>query len=122
MHENWQQALNILKDYQIWTDWVSGYAGSATTPNTAALGIKLWSNCNRFGSRSAVKTVVPVRFAPGRLRLATRPNLTGSAPIEKTIGMVAVAALALTAAVPPAATIIATRRRTRSAASAGNRS
>ena len=31
---------------------------------------------------------------PGRLKLATRPSLTGSAAVVKTIGMVAVAALA----------------------------
>jgi hypothetical protein len=31
---------------------------------------------------------LPVRFAPGRLRLATRPNATGSVPTTKTIGRV----------------------------------
>jgi hypothetical protein len=40
----------------------------------------------------------PVTFAPGRLRLATRPNATGSAPVAKTIGMVVVAAFAASAA------------------------
>ena len=40
---------------------------------------------------------------PGRLRLATRPSLTGSPPIVKTIGMVAVAALAASAAAGAAA-------------------
>src|SRR6516164_6820374 len=119
MHENWQQALNILKDYQIWTDWVSGNAGSARTPNAAALGINSCSNCNCFGDSSLTKVALPVTFAPGRLRLATRPNATGSVPAIKTIGMVVVAAFAASAAVVPAATITATRRRTRSAASAG---
>ena len=38
-------------------------------------------------------------FPPGLLRLATRPNLTGSPPVLKTIGTVEVAALAATAAV-----------------------
>jgi hypothetical protein len=38
-----------------------------------------------------------VTFPPGLLRLATRPNLTGSPPVLKTIGIVAVAALAATA-------------------------
>ena len=38
---------------------------------------------------------------PGRFRLATRPSLTGSPPIEKTIGIVAVAALAAIAAYGP---------------------
>ena len=38
---------------------------------------------------------------PGRLRLATRPNLTGSVPAVKTIGIVVVAALAANAAGSP---------------------
>jgi hypothetical protein len=33
-----------------------------------------------------------VAFPPGRLRLATRPNAIGSLAVEKTIGMVPVAA------------------------------
>jgi hypothetical protein len=32
----------------------------------------------------------PVRLPPGRLRLATRPNSTGSRPTKKTIGIVEV--------------------------------
>jgi len=32
----------------------------------------------------------PVRLPPGRARLATRPSATGSAPTEKTIGIVEV--------------------------------
>ena len=35
---------------------------------------------------------------PGRLRLATRPSLTGSSPVVKTMGIVVVAALAAGAA------------------------
>jgi hypothetical protein len=35
-----------------------------------------------------------VTLPPGRLRLATRPSLTGSPPLAKTIGIVVVAALA----------------------------
>ena len=31
-------------------------------------------------------SLIPVALPPGRLRLATRPIFTGSAPIEKTIG------------------------------------
>jgi hypothetical protein len=38
--------------------------------------------------------VTPVTLPPGRLKLATRPSLTGSPPLAKTIGIVAVAALA----------------------------
>jgi hypothetical protein len=58
---------------------------------------------------------------PGRLRLATRPSLTGSLPIANRIGTVVVAALAASAeGVLP--TIAATGRRINSATSAGNRS
>jgi FlaG/FlaF family flagellin (archaellin) len=39
-----------------------------------------------------------VALPPGRLRLATRPIATGSPPMAKTIGMVAVAALAASVA------------------------
>ena len=42
--------------------------------------------------------VTPVTLPPGRLRLATRPSLTGSATVSKTIGMVVVAAFAASAA------------------------
>jgi putative ABC transport system substrate-binding protein len=38
--------------------------------------------------------LTPVALPPGRARLATRPSLTGSSPTPKTIGIVAVAALA----------------------------
>ena len=103
-------------------DGVAGNAGSARTPNRAALGINSRSNCNFFGANSAVKLALPVAFAPGRLRLTTRPNATGSPPVVKTIGMVVVAAFAASAAGVLAATSTATRRRTRSAASAGSRS
>jgi hypothetical protein len=37
---------------------------------------------------------MPVRLPSGRLRLVTRPDLTGSVPTRKTIGTVVVAAFA----------------------------
>ena len=37
---------------------------------------------------------MPVALPPGRAKLATIPSLTGSSPTPKTIGIVAVAALA----------------------------
>ena len=40
---------------------------------------------------SAVMKLDPVTLPPGRLRLATRPTLTGSPPVAKTIGIVVVA-------------------------------
>jgi len=58
---------------------------------------------------------------PETIRLLTRPCWTGSSPIESTIGTVEDAPFAARAATaPPAATMTATRRRTRSSASAGN--
>src|ERR1700736_6625785 len=55
----------------------------------------------------------PVTLPPGRLRLATRPSLTGSAPVMKRIGIVDVAALAAsTDGSPPVAAITDTCRRT----------
>ena len=69
-----------------------------------------------------LKKLTPVTLPPGRARLATSPSPTGSAT-PKTIGIVAVAAFAATRRnVTRVATITATRRRTRSAASAGSRS
>jgi hypothetical protein len=47
--------------------------------------------------------VLPVRFAPGRLRLATNPDATGSRPVLKTMGIVVVAAFAASAAAAPEA-------------------
>ena len=61
-------------------------------------------------------------FPPGRLRLATRPIGTGSAPTLNRIGMVIVAALAARVGRRPAPMITAMRSWTSSAASAGSRS
>jgi hypothetical protein len=58
---------------------------------------------------------------PGRAKLSTMPRSTGSEPVTKTIGIVAVAAFAASTE-PPDAAITATCRFTRSAASRGNRS
>jgi ABC-type uncharacterized transport system substrate-binding protein len=45
--------------------------------------------------------LTPVRLPPGRARLATRPNSTGSVPLLKTIGIVEVALLAASTEEPP---------------------
>ena len=63
--------------------------------------------------------VTPVTLPPGRFRLATRPDLTGSPPCVKTIGIVVVAALAASAAGRAGRDDHGHLRRTRSAASAG---
>src|SRR5262249_49956069 len=88
---------------------------------TVALGTSSCSSSSRFGPSANDSRLTPTMLPPGRFKLATRPSLTGSLPVWKTIGIVEVAAFAARAGaeVPPAA-ITATRRRTRSAASAGN--
>ena len=50
-----------------------------------------------FAASSDELKLTPVTLPPGRLRLATRPSLTGSPPVAKTIGTVVVAALAASA-------------------------
>jgi len=78
---------------------------------------------SRLATTSPVKKLMPVAFPPGRLMLATRPDLTGSSPTLKTIGIVEVAALAARAPGGlPGTAITATLRRTRSAASCAIRS
>ena len=44
---------------------------------------------------------MPVMFPPGLLKLAIKPNLSGSAPVTKTIGIVGPAALAASTAGGP---------------------
>ena len=56
------------------------------------------SSSNRFAPNLPLNNVTPVTLPPGRLRLATRPSLTGSPPAKNTIGTVVVAALAASAA------------------------
>src|SRR6516164_2071547 len=70
-----------------------------------------------LGNDSLPNQLTPVTLLPGRLRLVTRPTLIGSAPLVKTVGISAVAALAANAELlPPTAAITATCRRTSSAA------
>ena len=64
---------------------------------TAAAVTTSLSKPSRFASATLVNRLTPVAFPPGRLRVATKPSLTGSPPIVKTIGMVDVAALAASA-------------------------
>ena len=68
-------------------------------------------------------SVIPVTLPPGRLKLSTKPSLTGSSPMPNTIGMLAVARLAARGdGSPPTAVSTFTRRLTRSAAISGRRS
>ena len=85
-------------------------------PLSRLLGTRVRNNSSRFAPSSTERKLTPVILPLGRLRLATRPDSTGSLPIAKTIGIVVVAALAARAAGIGLATITATRRLTRSAA------
>ena len=70
----------------------------------------------------SARKLTPVALPPGRARLATRANLTGSSPVMKVMGMVDVAVLAAIVAGALVDAITGTCRLTRSAASRGNRS
>ena len=72
--------------------------GFTSTAIVVALGTSWRSSSSRFAPNTPEKKTTPVTLPPGRLRLATRPSLTGSPPVAKTIGTVVVAALAASAA------------------------
>ena len=75
---------------------------------TVAVGT-IWCNFSIcFCTSSVARLFTPVALPPGRARLATSPSATGSAAVEKTIGIVVVAALAASADCVPAAAITAT--------------
>src|SRR5215472_11462437 len=78
--------------------YASGNFGFTSALTTAGWGTNSCSNPNRFASRSLEKKLTPVTLPPGRARLATRPSLTGSVPLPKTMGIVVVAAFAASAA------------------------
>src|SRR5262249_61297633 len=94
---------------------VSGVCGPTRTAIVVALGTSWRSNSNRFAPNTALRKLTPVTLPPGRLRLATRPSLTGAAPVAKTTGTVVGGGLAARAALW-VATITATRRLIQSAA------
>ena len=69
------------------------------------------SSCRRLVTAGAPNIVIPVALPPGRLRLATKPFLTGSPLAVNTIGMVWVAAFATSGdGLPPVAANTATCR------------
>src|SRR5262249_48360476 len=84
-------------------------AGLTSIATRAALGNSSRSSSSRFAANSVVRKPMPVRFPPGRARLATRPTLTGSSPVMKTMGIVDVAALAANVEGIPAGVITATK-------------
>ena len=100
-----------------------GLVGLSATPSTAEAGTNSCMNSRRLRETSTLKLDTPVRFPLGRDKLFTTPSATGSPPISKTMGIVAVADFAASAGgAPPTAAITATFRFANSAASAGKRS
>jgi hypothetical protein len=94
-----------------------------STPRRVTRGRSSCRRPNCFGIISLLISVNPVTLPPGRLRLATSPIWTGSPDVVKTIGIVAVSALAASAATEnPGATMTSTLRRTISAAASARRS
>src|ERR1700736_2405281 len=57
-----------------------GLAGLTRTAIRPALGPRSGSSPSRLAAISATKKLMPVALPPGRARLATRPNSTGSTP------------------------------------------
>jgi hypothetical protein len=74
------------------------------------------SNSNRLPANAESMLVIPVMFPPGRARLSTSPDATGSPTFKKTMGIVLAAFLAATAADVEDATSTSTLRRTNSSA------
>ena len=90
-------------------------SGLNMTPTRARRGEISLSRSSHLPPIENSNMLNPIRLPPGRV--------TGSAPVMKTIGIVAVAAFAACAeAGPPVAARTVTRLRTRSATSAGSRS
>jgi hypothetical protein len=68
---------------------------------TRAFGSISHSRPNFLASRVDVAVIKPVMLPPGRLKLATKPDLTGSLLVLIRMGVVEVAALAANAAPSP---------------------
>ena len=66
---------------------------SAVAPIKPAVDAISHSISNCFLTITLNKTLIPVTFPPGRLKLATRPSLTGSAPVANTMGIVCTCSL-----------------------------
>jgi GAF domain len=109
-----------LRDFVDRNRSVVGNLGSSITAIRAAPGRNSRKSPRCFAPSSGARKLTPVTLPPGRLRLVTRPSLTGSPPIAKTIGTVVVAALAASA--PGVLTITVIGQLSKSATSAGSRS
>src|SRR5262245_12237157 len=76
-------------------------SGVTRRPIVSNLGTMSRSNPICFVAAMLPRIVAPVTLPPGRLRLATMPDSTGSPPVVNTMGIVAVAALADSAELSP---------------------
>src|SRR5215472_13446700 len=74
------------------------FLGLTSSPKRLAAGSSSRSNPSCLGANSLNWKLTPVAFPPGRAMLATRPRLTGSSVTLKTMGRLAVAAFAASAA------------------------
>src|SRR5713226_423879 len=92
------------------------------TATLEAAGKASLSTASRFPTSCGAINVKPVRFRPGRARLAANPASTGSACVWKMTGVVVAVLFAARAAWVPKAKITSTLSRIRSAVSSGSRS
>ena len=67
---------------------VSTLPGFTSMAISVALGTNWRNKSSRFAPKPVTKKVTPVILPPGRLRLVTRPSLTGSLPVAKMMGSV----------------------------------
>src|SRR5262249_9691905 len=65
---------------------MGGLAGLTSTAMRTALGTRSCSRPSRLAITSATKKLMPVTLPPGRARLVTRPNFTGSSTTQITWG------------------------------------
>ena len=86
----------------------TGLFGFSRKPIVAMLGTNSCNSASALAPSSALNALEPVKLPPGRLRVATSPNCTGSLATPNTIGILVVAALAARVDTIPAETITAT--------------
>src|SRR5207247_10650760 len=84
------------------------FGGYQRTPSLASEETAALMSSTCLAPSSEIIRVVPVRFAPGRARLATTPLARGSPIATKTIGVVCVACLAASVACGASVTITST--------------
>jgi hypothetical protein len=91
---DWSHEVVLLSGVTDVVSVLEALPGLTSTAIRTALGTRWCSRPSRLATTSEEKKLTPVGLPPGRAKLATRPNLTGSSATPKTIGIVVVAALA----------------------------